>query len=300
MGSNESPARLYETNFKYQSKIEMPCSEVKTAKYQTRKSPPFHAKDCKNLTKKGKDGNYLSKPDAKGIYKWIKAGGATRKASKDVKSYLIHDNGGRPFRVEVSGKNVEIYKGEYRKLDDGKTIVYENMDYNKLLKKLVVKEVHLGQSPCIPAADACGSFGKGNSILLHVNGNKYMYIGHEIYEFTMEDDFDKYYSLIGNNDVPYPIIVGTKYVYFMLDHIYLSKELFKAKMSAAEWADAYTYFYGRKDFDTGEEISCFKQYGTRLKERKKCQKEEGEKLKKRIEGHEKKIKGFKMIQARLT
>jgi hypothetical protein len=277
----------------------MPCEEIKTAKYQTRKSPPFHAKDCKNLTKKGKDGDYVSKPDAKGVYKWIKAKGATRKVSKSVKSYLIHDNGGRPFRVEVSGKNVEIYKGEYRKLDDGKTIDYDKMDYNKLLKKLVVKEVHVGQSPCISAPDACGSFGKGNSILLHVNGNKYMYIGHEIYEFTMEDDFDKYYSLIGNNDVPYPIILGTKYVYFMLDHVYLSKELFKAKMSDAEWADAYTYFYGRKDFDTGEEISCFKKYGTRLKERKKCQKE-GEKLKKRIEGLVKKIKGFKMIQERFA
>ena len=50
----------------------MPCSEVKAAKYQTRKSPPFHAKDCKNLTKKGKDGEYVSKPDAKGVYKWVK------------------------------------------------------------------------------------------------------------------------------------------------------------------------------------------------------------------------------------
>jgi hypothetical protein len=33
----------------------MGCEEVKSEKYQTRKSPAFHAKDCKDLTKKGKD-----------------------------------------------------------------------------------------------------------------------------------------------------------------------------------------------------------------------------------------------------
>ncbi len=76
----------------------MPCTEVKTEKYQTRKSPPFHAKDCKNLTKKGKDGPYRSKADAKGIYKWVKGvptaakkgvkirPGATKKATKAAKA----------------------------------------------------------------------------------------------------------------------------------------------------------------------------------------------------------------------
>jgi hypothetical protein len=59
----------------------MPCSEIKAAKYQIRKSPPFHAGNCKDLTKKGKDGDYVSKPDAKGIYKWVKKS-ATRKVGK--------------------------------------------------------------------------------------------------------------------------------------------------------------------------------------------------------------------------
>ena len=30
----------------------MACVEVKTKKYQTRKGPPYHAKDCKGLVKK--------------------------------------------------------------------------------------------------------------------------------------------------------------------------------------------------------------------------------------------------------
>lgn len=276
----------------------MPCSEVKTAKYQTRKSPPFHAGDCKDLTKKGKDGHYVSKPDARGVYKWIKARGATRKATKGGKSYFIHDNGARPFEVRVSGKNVEIYKGEFRKLADGKTIDYDNMDYNKLLKKLAVKEVHLGKSPCIKAADGCGAPFVGNTILLHLSGNKYMYVGGSIYEFTMEDEFDAYYSLIGNNDVPYPVLLGSKYVYMMLDHVFIPRELFKAKMNATEWANAYAYFYGHMDLETGEDTSCFEKFRTKLQERKKCEKQKAEKHRRLMKGADKKMKGFKMIQKR--
>jgi len=276
----------------------MACEEVKTAKYQTRKSPPFHAKDCKDLTKKGKDGVYVSKPDAKGIYKWTKATaatktGKTRKAGG--KSYLVHDNGSRPFKVNVNGKTVEIYKGEFRKLADGKTIDYNNMDYTKLIKKLTVKEIHVGKSPCIPSADGCGAFGNGNTILLHVSGNTYIYIGSQIYQFTMEDELKAYYSMIGNNDVPYPIILGSKYVYMMINRIYLPRGVFQAKMGPKEWADAHSFYSGYKNPETGEEIVCDDKA---TKDRKKCEKErtaEGEKLRAK---YEKKLKGLKMIQKR--
>jgi len=252
----------------------MPCTEVKSEKYQTRKSPPFHAKDCKNLTKKGKDGPYRSKADAKGIYKWVKGvptaakkgvkirPGATKKATKATnpikgKAYFIHDNGSKPYKVQVSGKTVEIYKGEYRRsLEDTKAIDYETMDYDKLIKKLTVKEIYIGKSPCIPAADWCGAPTVGNTILLHISGNKYIHIGHGIFEFSIDDEVDTYYSVVGNNDVPYPVILGTKNVYFMLDNAMMPREAFKAKMTAAEWADGYRYFYGMKDLETGEEINC--------------------------------------------
>lgn len=236
----------------------MPCKEVKSQKYQTRKSPPFHAGDCKDLTQKGNDGDYLSKPDANGVYKWVKVNAGknkTRKLPKGVKSYFIHDNGGRPFRVEVSGKNVEIYYGSPAKLPNG-TSNYDTLDYSNLVKKLTVKEIYVGQSNCISAPNTCGAFGKGNTVLLHVSRNKYIFVGESIYEFTMDDEVDKYYSLIGNNDVPYPVLLGTKNVYFMLDREMIPREVFKVNMSNVEWADAYQYFYGFKDFETGEEINC--------------------------------------------
>jgi len=275
----------------------MPCEEIKSEKYQLRKSPPFHASDCKGETKKGKDGDYISKADTKGIYKWIKAAGTTnktRKIKKGTKNYLIHDNGNRPFKVDVYGKTVEIYKGEYGRNNNG-SIDYDTMNYNELVKKLIVKEVHIGQSPCIPAADACGAFGKGNSILLHILGNKYIYIGHEIYEFTMDDSFEAYYSMIGNNDVPYPVLLGSKYVYFMLDHSYLPRDVFKVKMTSNMWADAYSFFFGFKSLETGEEIKCDQKA---TKERMKCIKARGEAIKNITSVHEKKMKDYKLIRAR--
>jgi hypothetical protein len=40
--------------------------------------------------------------------------------------------------------------------------------------------------------------------------NKYVCITHIIFEFTLEagDEFVKYFSYIGNSDVPYPVLLG--------------------------------------------------------------------------------------------
>jgi hypothetical protein len=249
----------------------MPCVEVKAAKYQTRKAPAFHAKDCKGDTKPGKDGNYISKPDFKGIHKWVKvATGSpsqtkTRKVSKGTKPYLILDNGTRPFRVEVSGKTVAIYKGTLPKGAE----TYDEMVYNDLLKKLTVKEVHVGKNLCNSnsyLSTTCNKWDDGNTLLLHLDGNKYMFIGKVIYEFEMDDDFEAYYSIIGPNEVPYPITLGSKYVYLMLngDHKYIPRELFKASMKPVDWADAYAFYHGYRDFETGEKTDCIDRFRMNL------------------------------------
>jgi hypothetical protein len=53
------------------------CIEQKTKKYRSRGSPPYSAMDCKGSSKKGNDGGtYVSKPDKRGIYRWVKGVGA--------------------------------------------------------------------------------------------------------------------------------------------------------------------------------------------------------------------------------
>jgi hypothetical protein len=242
----------------------MTCTEVKSSKYQSRKSPPFHASDCKGTRKKGKDGDYISKVDKKGVYKWVKVSGkisgkisgkvSGKAGTQKGKSYDTLDNGLRPYRVIVDGTNVSIYKGT-RKED-------YTYDYDKLIRSVKVKKVYLGGSKS----------GLGNSILLHLSGNKYMYIGHEIYEFQMEDSVESYFSLIGNSDVPYPILLGTEYAYFMLDRCYVARTEFSPSMTKKDWEDAYQRYYGYTNPMTSEVLG-FKEKHDGLKT--KCKKMKG-------------------------
>ena len=215
----------------------MSCTEVKSSKYQTRKSPAFHASDCKSLEKKGKDGTYVSQADKRGIYKWVKKGTQKRKG----KFYDAVDNGRHPYRVYIDGSTVSIYK---------------DPSYDILIKKISVKKVYLGKGK---------SSAVGNSILLHVSGKKYIYIGHEIYEFQLEDTVDFYFSLIGNSDVPYPVLLGTEYVYFMLDHCYVPRSAFSPSMTKSDWEDAYQRFYGWTNPMTGEKQSVYTMKGKKMK-----------------------------------
>ena len=205
---------------------------MKAVIYHTRKSP-FHANQHKKLTKK-------SKVSSK----------KTRKTSKGA-SYLINDNGNRPFKVEVSGNIIRIYSG--KRIDDGTDDYDIKRKYNTLIQKLTVHKIYPGESPCELALISgfdCGKDSIGNSVLLHLSGSTYMFVGSEIYKFTMTDDFDAYYSAIGLNSVSNQDLLGSKYVYFMLDHVYVPRDAFPI-MTAIQWADAYAYFYGIKDPMTG-------------------------------------------------
>lgn len=63
------------------------CTEQKTKKYRSRGSPPYSAMDCKGLTKLGNDGStYVSKPDKRGIYRWVITNTTRSKYSKNKTS----------------------------------------------------------------------------------------------------------------------------------------------------------------------------------------------------------------------
>jgi hypothetical protein len=73
---------------------------------------------------------------------------------------------------------------------------------------------------------------EGNSILLQL-GSKYLYIGSELFEFTpvKGDTIEKYYSDIGNSDVPYPYAVGKTHMYMLLDKVAVEKSFFDMKQN---------------------------------------------------------------------
>jgi hypothetical protein len=64
----------------------------------------------------------------------------------------------------------------------------------------------------------------------------------------------------------------------MLNYSYIPRELFKGKMNALESSDAYSYYYGYKDYNNGEFIIYPK--NLTLKERIKYSKKNKEELQK--------------------
>lgn len=168
-----------------------------------------------------------------------------RKTKKQSKAcYQIHDNGDTPFEVNVRGKTVEVCKGVPS--DDGWEI-----NFDEQILKYTVKEVYPGENLQTPMEIRV--YGKdsaiGNTVLLHVTDDTYIYIGGEIYQFNLQqgEAVEAYYSKIGPNDVPYPVLLGTQNVYFPIEHVQVSRDLFsRYDMNEMEWADAYQYYYGYK------------------------------------------------------
>lgn len=186
----------------------MTCEEVKDKKYQARPSPPFHAKDCKGQTKKGRNGrSYLSKADAKGIYKWVPQ---TQTRKLKGKKYSIHDNGGKPFIVYDKGGSVDVY---IQKFDLDKNAYKEPVFF----KSFSYKHIFPGDDPKGFGYKEPGT--KGNSILLELKSGNYLFIGWKIQEFSLVkgDKAVQYYSVIGNNDVAYPYLIGKTHTYFMIE-----------------------------------------------------------------------------------
>ena len=238
----------------------MPCIEIKTKKYQTRKGPPYHAKDCKGQTKKGNDGkDYISQADGRGIYKWVIRGTRATLKKKGVKTYTMLDNGAEPFVADVSPSHVEIYRQTYKD-NDG----VEGYIRDKKVVDTPYKKIFIGDNDLKPERGlAPKGMWPGNSILIQTGPGKYIYSGHEIYSLETKDgeEIKKYYSPVGNSHVPYPYAVGENYTYFMLDKETVPNELLNLK------EDAYGQFYGHtiKDEDLKKKIeSSKKKFKTKM------------------------------------
>ena len=206
--------------------------------------------------RKGKDGNMWQVKKISNGKRWFKLNNEEYKKikskTKGYKSYFIHDNGGRPFLVYVSKKDVQIYK-EDKKFYSIQLNINDKKNkwvYIKLIKKYKPLQIFIGKSPLNNMTKFSGGHGKefdGNSILLKIKKDRYVFIGNTIYEFsTNNDKILKYYSPVGNNDVPYPFAYGEKNVYFMLDNKYIPYEDIKELENKKE-TDGYNYYYGNKE-----------------------------------------------------
>lgn len=185
-----------------------------------------------------------------------------------VRVYYTHFNGDRPYKVVFDGKNVDIFtyedNDENMYAADNSSLVhnvhiksYKNFERSFIGKYEMLRGMN-GQTARRRRRGSKQSrvyldknFGLGNSILIHLKDKRYVFIGHKLYEFEVDDEIVEYYSNIGNNDVPYAVAVGKNNVYFMSDLQYIDRKYFQEFPTKYSWKDyAYTKFYesfsGRK------------------------------------------------------
>lgn len=132
-------------------------------------------------------------------------------------TYNIHDNGGVPFIVDVIENDniIRIYLSSTWSYENE----HENDEKGQLIAQETYENIWIGDNDLNDHHYTQRYIYPGNSILVHLSGKRYMYIGSEIYKFNIEigDRIISYFSPIGNSDVPYPYAIGEQMAYFMLD-----------------------------------------------------------------------------------
>lgn len=146
--------------------------------------------------------------------------------------YHTHDNGGRPFIVEINDSEVSISKNR------------NHWQHNKIVtyrpKKIFIG-THNDKNQ-----DLAKNFFDGNSILLHIQNLDYVFIGHCIYTFRAEKPIVEYNSPVGNSNVPYPYAIDQDgNVYLLIeDVILLNCDKLKAMVQLnPENFHYYGYYY---------------------------------------------------------
>ncbi len=161
----------------------------------------------------------------------------------EEKVYYTNDEGYRPFKVVATMDSTIIYKES----------ILESNIYNKFVQKYTPIEIYVGNSNINIMCDNDDSsvICEGNSILLKVKNDKrknlncddykYIFIGHNVYEFNIESDdtFESFYSVV-DEDISYPILLGKKNIYFLLDYVYIPRKYFPKSVNLE---DSYNYYY---------------------------------------------------------
>jgi hypothetical protein len=130
--------------------------------------------------------------------------------------FCVHDNGGRPFRVTLQpARNIaDISVGHWSR-ENNCTI------YSGIWRSFEYERIFIG-SGHYDVIDENDDFSYGNAVLLHVKGNKYIFVGCGILQFESPARIVKFVSTLGNSDVAYSFAVDAdNRYYFFDDHVYL-------------------------------------------------------------------------------
>ena len=160
--------------------------------------------------------------------------------------YQTHDQDSRKFIVDIQSQNrkIDVYRAEYWVKDPFKgPFGYKKGEMIKTLKNYIKVWIGDNISPSLKQSDRLpigayyipkGKF-KGNTILVQMSENEYVFIGDKIFTFRLGDDvIVKYISPVSEKEYSMPYAIGKNNVYFFDKSTieYLPRELFDLKLDA--------------------------------------------------------------------
>jgi hypothetical protein len=184
---------------------------------------------------------------------------------KGYKLYETQWNGGFPFKVYVKNNNL---------------IVEDNREGTKNYRKNILdidfEKIYIGKAPILKKNRLERTYGKiydGNTILVKLKDNQYLFISAEIYKFELNDDLIKYLSPVVRSIIPEAVIIGKENIYLLNEKKYISKKYFE-KMSKNQIVnDVYEMYYGKpiieKDGSWTKREKGLKNVSKKLKKMKK-------------------------------
>ena len=153
---------------------------------------------------------YKSVPDKRGIYSWKPS--LKSKRVSGVRRYITIDNGTNPWIVD-----------DYT--EEERVTIYKNIvdDSGKMLEPIKVTEMkYINLWPSEPDSKKFAEYWKkGNTVLIQKSKNVFVLVYRNITEFKIVDGDEpvKFMSPIGNNDVPYPYLIGKTNLYMLVDDV---------------------------------------------------------------------------------
>ena len=164
--------------------------------------------------------------------------------------FIMHFNYENKYLVVKIDSIVYVYKNKICKFDPP-------------LFSFQGKNVFIGKSKVCSMTEFSGARDKidfdGNTLLLECDDIEYLYIsGLENTKFKIDDKIIDYISLMANNMIPYAIMIGERYTYFLYHHYkfiendkILEGTLLNASRSSL---DPYDYHIGRCGVDSFKKL----------------------------------------------
>jgi hypothetical protein len=118
--------------------------------------------------------------------------------------FYTYNNGTRPFKVVVEDGKISIFS----ELKDSEGLYNPNVLFIAKPQTIMI-----GTDPRNPDYD-------GNSILLHLHSDVYVFVGYRIFQFQSLSPITHFWSRMGNSDnYPYAVTENNDIIFFMEDAV---------------------------------------------------------------------------------